>query len=272
MNPSPMMSPALAARAFLTPRPPKRWVPLELPGARALRIPTPEVDLAAVVAGEGPTVLLVHGWEGQASDLAAIAHALLAQGHRVVALDLPAHGASGGQHTSIPASARALLHAAPVLGPLHAVVAHSVGSAVTVTAMSRGLSVPRAALLAAPARYADFARRFAAQLGLDPQGAEEMIERLLEEGVDVVAIDAPRMVQRLTASALYVHSADDQVVPIADARAASAAWPHARLLTVDGLGHLRLLVEPAVIEAVLRFVAPGAAAPSAPPVHHLGAV
>jgi pimeloyl-ACP methyl ester carboxylesterase len=259
MMPTPTMTPAQAARAFLTPRPPKRRVPLQLPDARALRIATPEVELAAVVAGAGPTVLMVHGWEGQASDLSSIAHALIAQGHRVIVLDLPAHGASGGHQASIPAMARALLHAAPAFGALHAVVAHSVGTAVTITAMSRGLTAQRAVLLAAPARYADFVHRFATAVGLDQQGAAEMIERLLDEGVDVAQIESPRLVRTLTADALYVHSADDPVVPIADAQSACAAWPGAQLLQVDGLGHGRLLVEPTIVQAVVRFIAPLAA-------------
>jgi pimeloyl-ACP methyl ester carboxylesterase len=251
-------TPAQAARAFLTPRPPAAPQPLRLPGATALRLPTAEVELAALAAGDGPTVLLVHGWEGQASDLQAIVDALLATGHRVVALDLLAHGASGGRRTSIPASARALLQAAPALGPLHAVVAHSVGSAVAVTAMARGLPVGRAALLAAPAFYADHARSFARQLGLDATATAQMIERLRDEGVDVDAIAAPALVHALPQPALYVHSADDRVVPIADAHAACAAWPGARLWRVDGLGHRRLLFDPAVVAVVTTFVATGA--------------
>ena len=249
------LTPAQAARAFLTPRRPATLVPLDLPDAQELRLQTAESELAAVAAGDGPTVLLVHGWEGQASDFGAIAFALLASGHRVVAIDLPAHGRSAGTRTSIPASARALLQAAPALGPLHAVVAHSVGSAVAITAMARGLAVGRAVLLAAPAHYADYAGFFAQQAGLDPAQAREMIDRLRDEGVDVHAHSAPVLARQLSQPALYVHSADDQVVAIADAEAASAAWPGARLLRVEGLGHRRLLSDPQVVAAVTGFVA-----------------
>ena len=254
MTHAPKLTPAQAATAFLTPRRPEPGVPLDLPGASRMRVATPEVELAAVVAGDGPGVLMLHGWEGQASDLAPMARALVAAGRRVVALDLPAHGDSGGRQASIPHAARALLHAAPALGPLDAVVAHSVGTAVAITALSRGLVLRRAALLAAPARYADFVHRFADQVGLDAEGAAGMIAHLLDQGVDVAGIDATRLVRRLTASALYVHSADDRVVPIADARAACAAWPDARLLQVERLGHRRLLDDPPVIDSVVRFV------------------
>jgi hypothetical protein len=45
---------------------------------------------------------------------------------------------------------------------------------------------------------------------------------------------------------------------MADAEAASAAWPGARLLRVDGLGHRRLLSDPQVVAAVTGFVAESA--------------
>lgn len=132
-------------------------------------------------------------------------------------------------------------------------VAHSVGSAVAITAMARGLAVGRAVLLAAPAHYA--ARAFARQAGLNAAQAREMVDRLRDEGVDVDAHSAPVLARQLSQPALYVHSADDQVVAIADAEAASAAWRGARLLRVNGLGHRRLLADPQVVVAVTEFVA-----------------
>jgi len=124
--------------------------------------------------------------------------------------------------------------------------------------MARGLSVGCAVLLAAPAHYADYARAFARQVGLDAVQAREMIDRLRDEGVDVHAHSAPVLARQLSQPALYVHAADDQVVAMADAEAASAAWPGARLLRVDGLGHRRLLTDPQVVAAVTGFVAESA--------------
>src|SRR5690349_4240764 len=44
--------------------------------------------------GQGPAVLLVHGWEGRATQLGAFVPALLEAGYRVVAVDMPGHGAA----------------------------------------------------------------------------------------------------------------------------------------------------------------------------------
>lgn len=260
-------SPRQLARAFLRPSNSGSPSTLDfLPGAQRMRIPGPAGQVAAATAGEGPAVLLVHGWEGQASDLAAFAPALLNSGYRVVAIDLPAHGASHGSSTSIPASAQALLPVAQALGPFHAVIAHSIGTAVTVEAMAAGLPAGRVALLAAPARYLDYARGFAAQAGLTPDQTDEMIEALGELGIDVRAVSMPRRARALEVPALFVHSNDDRIVPVSDAIESVASWSGARLMRVDGLGHRRLLKDPSVVDAVIRFVAAPTGVTTSPPL------
>ena len=252
---SPAPDPVAVARAFLRPNPASRTATLDfLPGARRRWLPTPEGRLAAAQAGSGPLVLLVHGWEGRASDLATIAQRLLDQGFGVLSIELPAHGDSDGDSTSIPAAARAL--AAALAGQaLHGIVAHSVGCAVTVEALAKGLEAGRVALLAVPARYADYARGFARQAGLDGAGSDAMLAALAAAGVEVASVSLPARAPAMTASALFVHSQDDRVVPLCDAELSSSAWPGARLMRVDGLGHRRLLQDAAVVDAVAAFLA-----------------
>lgn len=251
-----MSSPEAVARAFLSPRrSPAARVPIDWPGALRHRVCFEGEELALVEAGVGSATLLVHGWEGQASDLDAIGRRLLAQGRRVLAIDLPAHGDSGGARTSIPASARAVLELSRHLGPCDAVVAHSLGSAITIVAMAGGLDVRSAVFLAAPAHCATYAREFARRAGLDAVQTRRMFELLLCEGVDVEALSTPALARTLRQPALFVHSSDDRVVPIEDAEAACAAWRGARLMRVDGLGHRRLLSDAHVVDAVADFIA-----------------
>ena len=244
------------ANSFLTPNPPRQPVPLTLQGARPLQVDTPHGTVALLHAGSGPAVLLLHGWEGQASDMASFAHALLERGFSVFAMDLPAHGASSGSQTSIPQSAMALQAVAGVLPPLHAVIAHSVGSPVVVEALAAGMQAQRMVLLSAPARYEDYARQYAMAAGLNADETASMLSLLRESrGIDVQQISLPARAARLAQPALFIHSADDRVVPIEDSIASAAAWPGARHMRVDGLGHRRILADAAVIEAAVGFVA-----------------
>jgi len=51
-----------------------------------------------------------------------------------------------------------------------------------------------------------------------------------------------------------LHSADDRVIAIEDSLASAAAWSSACHLRVEGLGHRRILVNPAVVAAAIEFV------------------
>jgi pimeloyl-ACP methyl ester carboxylesterase len=249
------LDPEHVARAFLTPRPPPQPLVLALDGGETLRITTPEAEVALQRAGTGPAVLLLHGWEGQASDLAAFAQPLLDASLSVLVMDLPAHGASAGRQASIPQLARAVRAVGEALGPLHAVIAHSMGSAVLAEALHVGLAAQRVVLISAPARYERYARAFAASAGLDAEGTEAMLAALRDAiGVDMREISLPRRAPHFRQPALFVHSSDDRVVPIEDSLASALAWPGARHLRVEGLGHRRILADPAVIAAVMAFV------------------
>src|SRR5690349_395790 len=57
--------------------------------------------LAATAWGEGPPVLLVHGWAGRGTQLGEFVAPLVAAQRRVVALDAPAHGDSPGTQTNV---------------------------------------------------------------------------------------------------------------------------------------------------------------------------
>src|SRR5687767_9458444 len=101
-----------------------------------------EVDGTALhgfQAGRGPAVLLVHGWGERASTMGAFVAPLVAAGYRVVAIDLPGHGASTTSQTDLLVIANALRETARQAGGVHAVIAHSMGGLATTFALANGL-------------------------------------------------------------------------------------------------------------------------------------
>jgi pimeloyl-ACP methyl ester carboxylesterase len=103
---------------------------IDLPGAR----------IAYDVAGDGPPVVLIHGWACRRSDFGPVA-ADLARDHRVLALDLPWHGesTSSRRQWSIGdlGALVASVTAAEGMGNA-ALVGHSMGSAVALEAAAAG--------------------------------------------------------------------------------------------------------------------------------------
>ena len=243
-----------AATAFLTPSPQLRTAPPKpSDGSEPSWIDGPLGKVPVVQMGEGRATLLVHGWEGQVGDFSSLIRTFLPAGYRLIAFDLPGHGASEGTTASIPDCAETVLRIQKTFGPLHAVIGHSVGAAISVHAAGKGLHTKHMVLISAPSRYEDYARRFAIRLGLSSQQTEEMI-RVLDDTVDVHAVSIPETARRLSHRALFIHSMDDRVVPVSEGLANANAWPGARLLRVEGLGHRRILHSAVVLAAALRFI------------------
>jgi pimeloyl-ACP methyl ester carboxylesterase len=206
-------------------------------------------------AGSGPAVLLVHGWEGSHADLDAFAAPLLARGMRVVTFDLPAHGMSSGTTASPPECGHGVLAIAEHVGPLAAAVGHSAGAPSIAFALRLGLDVERIVLLATPERYDRYVRWFAEEHGVE---GDALVAALQTRGIDVPALVLPDNAVDFEVPALIVHSIDDRTCDVRGARRVAAAWRNSELFEVDGLGHNRLLRDPAVIERVANFIASNA--------------
>ncbi len=258
---SPELAAALALRFFSSPR--RHAHPaheLEALGrARRFLIPFRDAALSAWEWGEaGPRVLVVHGWEGRAAQLAPFAERLAALGFRVVGFDAPAHGGSPGTTCTLFDFADAIVAAAEALGPLHAIVTHSMGGAATAWAARARPLAKRYAMIAPPADVRDFTRGFAKlmQISSDVRSRmEQRIERRFGIRMDEVRTD--RSVREQRAPLLVVHDVGDREVPFEKGRVIAEAWPGAVLLRTDGLGHQRILRDPEVGRIVERFVAWG---------------
>lgn len=210
---------------------------------------------------QGPVVLLAHGWGGNAGQWHAVVHALLAAGMRVVAFDALSHGASdagarGQDQTSILEMTRSLLAVAWHVGPVHAVIAHSLGGAAAAQAIREGLTLKGAVMIGSPADMYSACSTLAWQLGIAPHVLARM-QRRSEQwlGTSWSTFNVPDIGRtRPVPPVLVVHDRHDKEVRWEDGAAIAGAWPQARLVTTTGLGHRRILHDDAVIEQVARFV------------------
>lgn len=215
--------------------------------------------------GTGRPVYLVHGWGGWGLQLAAYVSPLLDAGFRVVAYDAPSHGSSdpghrGAGRSDLPELTDALQAVIADQGTAYGIVAHSFGAAATTHALLDGLAVRRIVFVAAPADFdhsldhfergfsfgprirARFLRRFTRQLGrtLDSFDVLPTIDEILQER------DLPPL--------LAIHDTDDHETLSEGSAEIVAAWPGAELRLTTGLGHRKVLGDPASVASVVAFL------------------
>ena len=204
---------------------------------------------------EGPTVLLVHGWEGRGGQLATFARPLVAAGFSVVTFDAFGHGSSDGNRSSLPHFAWGVRCMADAVGGPHAIIAHSFGCAATTLALRDGLIAQRVVFVAPPIDPSDYVARFGDILGLDDEVLDRMKSRIEQRFFRKWSdYSLERIAPTMSAPLLVVHDRDDEETPWSGGAELAEAWPDARLISTTNLGHRRILRDPSVIEAVTRFV------------------
>ena len=110
-------------------------------------------------------------------------------------------------------------------------------------------------LVSPPADLVGYSRRFARWHWM-PEAVRRAMQSAIEEryGVAWESLEVTRLAPRLRTPALVIHDRDDRMVPWTHGAQVAQVWPGARLMSTDGLGHLRILRDDAVTLAAADFI------------------
>jgi len=256
---APPLGGRLAVRVFGTPvpRPPSSGARAFLARAERRDVRWRGGTVATYAVGGGPAGLLVHGWSSHGASLRAFAGALADAGFRAVAMDLPAHGGSTGNWSTIVLCAEAIGAVAAEIGPLHGAVCHSFGGSALLLAVARGHlpRPPRLVTLGVPVDVDRIVRSFCRRMGV-PAGAARRMRARMDAifGAPFTEFRAQDVAAEFGDGLLVVHDAGDRDVPVAES-AVLAGEAGLRLVT-EGLGHNRVLRDQGVVTRCVGFFGP----------------
>ena len=207
------------------------------------------------------SVLLVHGWSGEAAFMGAFAERLRRAGYRAVIMDMPAHGHSEGQEATLFECAQAIVDVSESLGGVDFALGHSIGGMALLTAGEGRFPLRNAypfqayVLVAMPDAISDVTRKFGARFGLTP-AAQRVFERRLEVLARrrISDFSGTTLLAATGRPTLLIHARDDAEVPFTCASNMAQAAPKVRLQAVDGGGHRAILYAPPAIRAAVTFL------------------
>ncbi len=248
---APWLQKPLLTRLFLTPQRKKSHREYAAPVVGSVSVAGQTVRIRA--RGRGPTVMMVHGWQGHSGHFRSLGDRLVDDGFTVITFDMPAHGETSGRLTSLVEFMETVRLVAEFVGPIHGIVAHSLGATATALALARGLPVENVTLVA-PMISFDFALdEFSKILHLDPalreaaaQGTEQRLG-LNRTEADLKTLKLPAL------DMLLFHDRDDERTPFEHSTELARLWKNVEFYPTDGYGHREVLNAPEVGASISQF-------------------
>jgi pimeloyl-ACP methyl ester carboxylesterase len=206
--------------------------------------------------------LVLHGWRSRTDLMALMIKDLTGHGWDAVGLDLPGHGGSSGRRLNLKLGVEAANAAADWLGPFDVIVGHSFGGAVGVSAVTgaiagaRVLRPAKLVTISAPSSMPDLFAGVGRFFGLGKR-AQAAMERRIHKiaGRPLSEFVSSNQIKAYGGEVLVIHAPDDREVAFSEAETMSNDNSHVSLKAFDGLGHRRIITDPAVFAAIRNFAA-----------------
>lgn len=207
--------------------------------------------------GEGPLVVLVHGWSGCAAQMAPLAAGIARAGFQAVAIDVHAHGRSPGRRAHWKHFLADIASVAPSLGKeAYAYVGHSAGGLCAMAARRlRRIRAERYVCVCAPSYPFPPIERIKVRLG-PSAGVLARYRRFIARQFETTweALEDGYAWAGAGTNLLLFYEKNDRFLSHTEGDRILSFCPEARLVKSEGYGHQRVLSAPELATAVLEFL------------------
>ena len=189
--------------------------------------------------GNEEIILLVHGWESNASRWKKLLPYLKPLGKTIIAIDAPAHGLSEGKEFNAPKYAECLQVLIRKYQP-KIVIGHSIGGAAIAYHLNKyhNTEIEKVVLLGAPSDFKIMSDNFIKLLSLNSSIKTQLEDYYLERfNIHIDDFAGHKFAKNFTQKAFIAHDTEDKVVLIDEGRKYAKTWKDAIYIETTGLGH-----------------------------------
>ncbi len=228
-----------------------------LAGGRAFEFRVHDKTIRGWRWGRGPSVLLLHGWNGRGIQFHRFVEPLVNAGFTAVAVDGPAHGESTGRITSyfeFTDTLRALLSRNGQFR-IAGIIAHSFGAAAAINALEKERLAIKTVCIAPVLKLRELLFRAFDRFGI-PRRLYLALLREFEEcfGYRLAEDNPHQLVKALPGTLLMIHDVDDRTASYEDTLRVAQHNDHVDLWSPNGLGHSGVLRDAAVIDRCMAYL------------------
>lgn len=184
-------------------------------------------------------VLLVHGWESNASRWKLLISYLRKAGCTIIALDAPAHGLSDGNEYTIPKYAEYVNVMVQKYHPQY-IVGHSLGGATTLFFQAHYPNpfVEKLVILGAPSELTIVLNNYRKTLGLNKRIFKNLKTYCTQRfGLNPMEFSAAAFARKIDVPGLVVHDREDETVAFTEGERIAEAYTNAKFIATKGMGH-----------------------------------
>ena len=204
--------------------------------------------------GSKETILLAHGWESNSARWKRKIKSFIKEDFNIIALDAPAHGASGSKLFNALLYSEFINVVAQKYQP-QIIIGHSVGGMASVFFQQKYQlqSVQKMILLGAPSEFEGILKDYIKLLGYNRK-IEKGLKRIIIErfGSEPSDFSTSKFAKEITADGLIIHDTHDNVIPYSDAKMIEKELKGSKLVSTKGLGHS--LNDQSVTKTILDFI------------------
>ncbi len=202
-------------------------------------------------------VLLIHGWEGAATDFSHFFEPLEDYGFEVVAVDLPGHGQSSFSQLNAVTVAELIVELEKEYGPFCAVIGHSFGAfslGYTLSHFPQFSGIPFVSI-GSPTKLKTVITNFVNVLGLSPLQLQYINARIEKDfNIKVNDFELGKFLKSHSGPCMVVHDRLDTIVPVERLTDIKKQTNAPKYLITEGLGHNRILRDIHVVEDIRTFI------------------
>jgi alpha-beta hydrolase superfamily lysophospholipase len=189
--------------------------------------------------GNETVILLLHGWESNASRWEKLLPYLRASGSTIIAIDAPAHGLSSGKEFNIPQYASYVDIIVQKFKPKY-LIGHSLGakSCLYYQATYQNQGVEKIVILGSPSDFTIILNNYINMLSLNTKIASGLAAFYFDNfNITLKNFAAKHFATVITSKGFIAHDRHDTVVLFQEGQKIADAWKDAIFIETSGLGH-----------------------------------
>lgn len=189
--------------------------------------------------GNENVILLVHGWESNASRWEQLLVYLKNSGSTIIAIDAPAHGLSSGKEFNIPQYAAFIDIIVQKFTPKY-LIGHSLGGKTCLYYQStyQNFSIEKMVILGSPSDFNIILNNYINLLSLNAKISKELENHYLKHfNLKLENFSGKLFASKIKTKGFIAHDIEDSIVLFEEGKKIASSWEDAVFIETKGLGH-----------------------------------